>query len=78
MVPVKFNESNMVFAENQPEYQPLPAFKDMEGNVVTCWQMTWRERIRLMITGRVFLIVSTFNNPLQPINMSIHSPIVKA
>jgi len=27
MRPVKFKGSNIVFAENQPEYLPLPAFR---------------------------------------------------
>lgn len=28
MTPIKFKEQNVTFAESQPEYMPLPAFKN--------------------------------------------------
>lgn len=66
MHPVKFKEHNMVFAENQPEYLPLPAHRDSDGIVTSCWKMSFIERIKILFTGRIYLLQMTFNNPLQP------------
>ena len=42
MKPIKFKEQNTTFAENQPEYQQLPAFKNdsLQGEVISCWKLT--------------------------------------
>jgi hypothetical protein len=66
MKPTEFKEQNIVFAKNQPEYLPLPAFKSTDGQVVSCWTLTFRERLRLLFTGRLWSCVSTFNHSLQP------------
>lgn len=67
MTPVKFDGFNVVFAENQTEYKPLPAFKDENGNVVTCWELSHEDFEKLVETKRIYLSVMTFNNPLQPV-----------
>lgn len=33
MKPIKFEGHNVVYAENQPEYNPLPAFKAENGTI---------------------------------------------
>jgi len=66
MEPKKFKESNVVFAENQEEYTPLPAFKDESGIVVSCWNLSFRERLRLLFTGSLWVSMMTFNQPLTP------------
>jgi len=72
MKPVKFKESNVIFAVDQPEYLPLPAFRDLnQGSVVSCWKLGIRERIKMLFTGKVWLGLLTFNKPLQPIYMSV-------
>jgi hypothetical protein len=72
MKPVKFKEVNVTYAENQPEYQPLPGFKNAspEGEFVFCMGMTLRERIKVLFTGKIWVTLLTFNNPLTP---SFHS-----
>lgn len=40
MTPIKFKGQNIVFGANQPEYQPLPALKLHDGQVITCWFKT--------------------------------------
>lgn len=74
MTPAKFKHQNVVFAENQPEYMPLPALKlfDPQGTVVTCWKLSFTERIKLLFTGRVWLSLLTFNQPLTPSYMSVN------
>jgi hypothetical protein len=66
MKPVKFPGSNCTYAENQPEYLPLPVHRTDDGVVTSCWTMTWRERLRVLFTGRIWWRVLTFNHPLQP------------
>lgn len=70
MQPVKFKGANVTFAENQPEYKPLPAFIDEQGNVVTCWELSNEDFEKLVETKRIYLSIKTFNNPLQPIFMT--------
>ena len=68
MLPVKFKEQNVTYAENQPEYMPLPAFKSNtpEGEVVSCWQLSFTERLRILFTGKLWVSLLTFNKPLTP------------
>jgi hypothetical protein len=66
MKPVYFPEHNTVYAKDQPEYLPLPAYRDECGNVTSCWQMTWKERLRILFFGKVYFSVMTFGQPLQP------------
>lgn len=68
MKPIKFPEHNVVYAENQEEYIPLPAFKadTPEGEVVSCWKLSFRERLRILFTGKLWVMIMTFNNPLTP------------
>jgi len=74
MTAVNFKEANVVFAKGQPEYLPLPAFADFvtdERVVVTCYKMSFRERLRFLFTNRIWLSVLTFGNPLQPQRMEV-------
>ncbi|XWN36064.1 MAG: hypothetical protein ROO71_08870 [Balneola sp.] len=68
MKPIKFKEHNVVFAENQDEYQSLPALRDSSqfGYVITCWKLTFWERFKILITGKMWSNVITFHHPLQP------------
>ncbi len=67
MRPIEFSGSNVVYAKDQPEYLPLPARRMADGTVTTCWALSWRERLALMVSGRFYLDVLTFNHPLQPV-----------
>jgi len=72
MKSINFEESNVKFAENQPEYITLPAFYDKEnGIVVTCYKMSFRERITLLFTNRIWLSIMTFGQALQPQKMNV-------
>ena len=77
MKPVAFVGHNIVFAEDQPEYQSLPAYKslsDPQGRALFCWHFTLRERLQLLLHGRVWHEVLTFNKPLQPQRLSVKKP----
>ena len=71
---IKFEECNCTFAENQPEYLPLPAHKSKDGIVTSCWGLSLRQRLRLLFSGRMFLQIMTFNKPLQPLKITINKP----
>lgn len=66
MKPIKFEEVNCIFAKNQPEYLQLPVHKNTEGLVTSCWEFTFKERIKILFGGNLFIQNSTFNKPLQP------------
>ena len=73
MKPVKFKQCNVIYTENQPEYQPLPAYKNKSdlGEVVSCWEMSFRERLKVLFTGKVYVSLLSFNRPLTPSFLSI-------
>lgn len=71
MKAIKFKGMNVTFAENQPEYIPLPAHKDKEGIVTTCWKMSWLERFVHLFTGKIFIQTMTFNQPIQPLKVEV-------
>lgn len=66
MKPISFKGQNGVYAKDQPEYLLLPAHKAEDGRVISCWKLSFGERMRVLITGRVWLHTMTFNYPLQP------------
>jgi hypothetical protein len=63
-------------AENQSEYQTLPAYYGDDGFVMTRWRMTLKERLRAFIYGDIYLIVWTFKAPLQPVCLQVEPPKV--
>ena len=76
MIPVKISVTEspnfssgqeVVYAANQPEYYPLPTIRFPEGLVVSKWELTLEERERVNNGGSIYLGVSTFNAPLQPL-----------
>lgn len=74
---VPFTEAPTNYAENQPEYNTLPTFaypNDPQGKIVICWKLTWRQRVVLLLTGRLWHTVMTFNKPLQPIRLEVIKP----
>jgi hypothetical protein len=66
MKPIKFKEQNITFAENQPEYLPLPAHRTEDGQVIFCSHLTFRERLKVLWTGKVWVSLLSFNKPLTP------------
>lgn len=78
MIPIKFKEQTCTFAENQKEYLPLPAFKAENGEVITCWKLSFIERIKVLFTGKVWQRQLTFNQPLQPQCPTVDFPFLRA
>lgn len=55
MKPIKFKEANVTFAEHQPQYLSLPAHKSKDGQVISCWQPTIFESLKLLFGGKIYL-----------------------
>lgn len=78
MKPIEFPEQDVIIAKDQPEYIPLPAHIDYEHGAVTfCWKLSLRERIKLLLDGRLWHTVLTFRQPLQPQLLSVDKPVLK-
>lgn len=73
MRPIKFRGYNCVFAEDQPEYIPLPVKKitGKKGEVISVWKPTFKERLRILFGFNIGLSLWTFNLPLQPLRVFI-------
>jgi hypothetical protein len=67
MKPKIFHGHNIVFGKDQPQYQPLPALRMPDGEVITCWELTDDEIERISKNKCIYLSQLTFNGPLQPI-----------
>lgn len=74
MKPIKFKHQNCTYAEDQPQYLPLPALRlddTEEKEVITCWKLSFREKVNVLVTGKIWLGFLTFGKPLQPIKCSV-------
>lgn len=74
---VEFPEQTLVIAKDQPQYRPMPAYRqprDPEGRVICCWRLTWRERLKVLFSGVIWHHILTFNGPLQPQLLEVEKP----
>lgn len=79
MKPIKFDGANIVYGANQPEYQPLPAErvgKFETGQINTCWELSPDELKQIQETGKIWVSLLTFGQPLQPVLISVDKPDV--
>ena len=76
MRPTKFVGMNCTFAKDQPQYEQLPAHRcnDRYGTVISCWKLSVKERLCLLITGRVWVSLATFGKALQPQRLEVDVP----
>lgn len=74
MKPIPFKEQTTVVAKDQPQYRPLPALigTSENGEVITCWKLSFRERLILLFTGKVWMQLLMFrkNGKINPITPS--------
>lgn len=68
MKPIDFDKANCTYVKDQPEYMPLPAQKKKgaEGEVISVWKPTFKERVKLLFGSNIGLSMWTFNGPLTP------------
>jgi hypothetical protein len=75
VVPIKFDECNIVIAKDQPEYLPLPSHVGREITT-SCWKLSWRERFYLLFSGKLWLQQMNFGRALQPQRPSVEKPFI--
>ena len=73
MSPIDFAGTTTVFGKDQPEYIPLPARVGPDGVVLTCWRLSWLDRLKLILGRPLWLEVLTFNQRLQPLRLSVET-----
>lgn len=74
---IHFPQVNTTYAKDQPEYFPLPAHRypgNGQGHIVCCWHLSLWERLKLLVTGRVWHHILTFDQPLQPQKLNTTKP----
>lgn len=74
MKAVRFPECNTVFAEGNEDHETY-AFVDnsKKGNkdIVSCYRLSFLERLLVMVTGRMWVNITSFNGKLHPMRLSI-------
>jgi hypothetical protein len=71
MTASEFDEVNVRIAEDQPQYETLPAYwNKQDGTIVFCFDLTNEEIAEIVNTGKIWFKQKTFNQPMQPIFMS--------
>lgn len=78
MVPVSpvipgFKE--IIYAKDQPEYNPISTIKDIKGQVLSRWAFSEEERKLIAEGADLFVCVHTFNKKLQPMALAVYSDI---
>ena len=70
----KFKEVNKTFAEGDEQYK-AHAFVDPSINgqkdIVTCYTLTWREKLMIILTGKVWVNITSVNGLLRPMRLSV-------
>lgn len=62
---------------------PLPQFGENQmkvylkidnptGEVVSCWKLSFKERVKIVFTGRIWLSLMSFNKPLTPSYLAVN------
>lgn len=68
--------ASVTFGGNQPEYLPLPTVRsEGESECVTSrWKLGWKERLRVLFGGNIWLQQLMFGRRLQPVKMLAFEP----
>ena len=86
MKAIDFDGVNAKFAENQPEYETLPAYvgtipvDDGKGGIIEgfgavfCMELSPKEIEEVRRTGKIWNVVLTFGKPLQPVSIATERP----
>jgi len=73
MKPIKFKECNTTLKSNDKNIADLPALvmNDNDKIVVTCWKLSFVERIKILVTGKMWNCTMTFGKPLMPVKLTV-------
>jgi hypothetical protein len=78
MKPVHFREVNKVYAKDQPQYLSLPVYENSSrgGMAIHCWKLSFLERMKIILKGKLWITVLNFGEPLQPIKPTVDKPLI--
>jgi len=70
MKTIKFKECSTII-ENTKDGSQIPCLvvNNNRKNTITCWNATFTERLKILLTGRIWLGVETFGNNV-PVHMT--------
>lgn len=68
MKAIKFKDANVDFAKGQDEYLTLPALRigDENDTIITCYKLSFKERLRVLFKGVIWMSEMNFNRALTP------------
>ena len=74
MKAIKFKHQTHTLAESQDEYITLNILKipGIEGEVISCWKLSLKERIKILFTGTLWHNQLSFNKDPMPIRLSVY------
>jgi len=74
MKPVYFKGCNREFAKNQPQYNTMWAWEQEggQGTVVSKWEFSFRERIRILFGANMWVTFLMFGKPLTPSKFTLN------
>ena len=61
---IKFEESDIMIAKGQDEFKALWAYMDDEVTV-SCYELSWKERLKILFSGKLWIGQANFGMPLQ-------------
>lgn len=74
MRPIAFPECNVNFGAGQEGVETLPAARQPDGVVISCWEFTPEELAYITQHGKIWLSQHTYNAPLQPVLLTASWP----
>lgn len=73
MKPIEFSESNSKLLGGDPEVVDLPVWLNGdELGVISCWKLSWRDRLRGLVGKPVWLYVRWHTHP--PLRLTTEYP----
>jgi hypothetical protein len=67
----EFVPNEVIYAKDQPQYNPLPVLKSPDGIVLSRWKLSDAEREAVAAGADILLSLWTFNQPLTPIIIEV-------
>lgn len=78
MKPIEFEQQNKLYTRpadmTDEECSSLPVYQD-NREIISCWQMSWKERFKALLTGKIWFSVLAQRQP--PICLSVESFFVE-
>lgn len=78
MKPAKFKEVNLTYTrpENMTDEEcgSLPVHQHERG-IISCWKLSFCERVKVIFTGRVWLDVAATRQP--PVWLGVNAPFIR-